>query len=345
MTDKLNVLEVHGDPYQRGYQHGTAFKEEIRSFLEDDLARINKVRPQALSKAQALDIVQRSIPFLEKDIPALSQEIFGLAQGANIPYAEAVLLQLRRELIAEGLECTALMGKDASHRRFIAQNVDLPGNLKDLGLILKVNAHEENEPDVLLYTHIGLIGYLGLNSYQIGIGLNMVLSRGWREGVPPYLLIRHLLHQRSVDDCLHEIRRIRRASSRNLLLCDREQAVDVEMTVQEERYIRQENGIVHTNHYLHDDFIRQDRLANPSGSRSRLQRARELWQNDAAGSLATLQRILQDHQTPPTHICAHGSGEPDRGETVASVILYPEDGMLYAAKGNPCASTYHKFTL
>ena len=45
----------------------------------------------------------------------------------------------------------------------------------------------------LLLSFGGLLGYLGINSDGLAIGLNLVLGGDWGPGIPPYLAIRHLL--------------------------------------------------------------------------------------------------------------------------------------------------------
>ncbi|AMA73433.1 MULTISPECIES: C45 family autoproteolytic acyltransferase/hydolase [Aneurinibacillus] len=345
MSKYFQVVTVSGSPYERGYQHGQVFGEQIRSFLADNVARINIVRKDKISLEQALSMVDGYISFIERDVPDIAEEIRGLAEGAQITYREAMLLQVRRELISRGLECSALGYVDQEEGAIIAQNVDLPGNLTELGIILKIKSSVPGEPSIMMYTHIGLLGYLGVNSYGIGIGLNMVLAPGWREGVPPYLLIRHLLHQRNLKDCLREIRRIRRTSSRNLLLSDGHRVLDIEMTVEDERFIEQQL-IVHTNHYLNNEFRQIDQISPSTSTFLRLERMHSLAAHyDNKPSLQQIQELLKDHTNYPRSICAHGQGDYSRGETVASVILYPKKGVMYAAKGYPCENQFYRYLL
>jgi len=345
MNRDFKVITISGTPYERGYQYGYKLSKQIRSFLDDNVARINLVRKENLTLEEALLMVDSYIPFIEEYIPKIAEEILGLASGANITYREAMLLQLRRELISKGLECSSLAFCDPNGKNIIAQNIDLPGNLTDLGVILKVKGSSPDEPSILMYTHVGLLGYLGLNSYGIGIGLNMVLSPGWTEGVPPYLLIRHLLHQKKLEDCLLEIRRIKRASSRNLLLCDKERIIDVEMTVDQETVI-EEPFIIHTNHYLDEQFSKVDQINANASTFTRLNRLEQLlasYKNKP--SIKQIEHLLKDHDNYPKSICAHGQGDYSRGETIASVILKPENGVMFAAKGNPCKNSFKEFSL
>src|SRR6185437_15164997 len=83
----------------------------------------------------------------------------------------------------------------------------------------------------------GLLGYLGINSDGLAVGLNLVLGGDWRPGLPPYLAIRHLLDTAAgVDDAVAILRGLRLASSRSLMMCDASKAV-------------------YANHFLHPDFV------------------------------------------------------------------------------------------
>jgi isopenicillin-N N-acyltransferase-like protein len=340
----LPIITIKGSPYERGYQYGAQLKAPIRAFLSDNLARINLSRRREISYDEAMEAVARHAPFIEADLPLLAEEIKGLADGAGITYMEAMLLQVRREILSEGLDCTSLAGFDAEGRAFIAQNVDLPGHLSDFGLILRVVPQTAGEPELLMYTYVGLLGYLGINSFGIGVGLNMVLSGGWRPGVPPYLIIRQLLHQPDLASCLREIHRIRRASSRSIMLTDGARIINLEMTVDEQAMLEGQL-LMHTNHYLCEEFRALD-LINPNSSTfERLRRTGVLLGSETRPDSDALRRILSDHEGSAGSICAHSPDDPTRGETIASAILFPGDGLLYAAKGYPCRNDFQEHAL
>lgn len=340
----LPVIKVKGLPYDRGHQYGEQLKAPIQTFLSDKLARINLSRKREISYDEAMEAVASYAPFIEADLPLLAEEIEGLADGAGITYMEAMLLQVRREILPYGLECTSLAGFDAEGRAFIAQNVDLPGHLSELGIILRVEPQTASEPELLMYTYVGLLGYLGINSFGIGVGLNMVISGGWRPGVPPYLIMRQLLHQPDLESCLSEISRIRRASSRSIMLTDGKRVINLEMTVDEQAMIEREL-LIHTNHYLCEEFRELD-LVNPNSSTfERLQRTSAILGAEKRPSYDVLRRILSDHQGSAGSICAHSPDDPTRGETIASAILFPGDGLLYAAKGYPCRNAFQEYAL
>ena len=118
----------------------------------------------------------------------------------------------------------------------------------------------------------GLLGYLGVNSDGLAIGLNLVLGGDWRPGLPPYLAIRHLLDQAgSVAEALAILPGLPLASSRSLTLCDSGSVACAEIVDNELRLVEPGGEIgVHTNHLLHPDLTPRDALNVFARNSSRL---------------------------------------------------------------------------
>jgi isopenicillin-N N-acyltransferase-like protein len=338
----LPELAVGGTPYEIGFQHGWHCGREIRAFLADRLARVNALREEPLGRDEAAQAVRQHTAWIEAQLPELAEELHGLAEGAGISYLDAALLQLRRELIrhpACACDCTSIGTVDADGRVVLGQNVDLAGGMERQALILRVAPKDPAKPRVCMLTFKGLCGYLGVNSAGLAVGLTMVFSRDWRPGVPPYLLVRHLLGQRTLDGLLAEIPRIRRASSRYLLASDGKVIVGIEMTAGEERLLFGRR-LVHTNHFLHPDLVGEETLGGHTlaGSRQREATARRLL--DAGRSIGA---ILGDHDGYPRSICAHSLGTLTVTDTVGSVLLLPGENEVHALAGHPCESTHVRY--
>jgi isopenicillin-N N-acyltransferase-like protein len=345
MSAALPVLTLSGTPYEIGCQHGSRCAEEIRTFLADRLARIDLLRGEPLDRSAALAAAGGHLKWIEAALPELAQEIQGLADGAGISYREAALLQVRRELIlhpanpSQCCDCTSVGCFDASGRAVLAQNIDLAGGMEELALILRVIPADPARPRLCMFTFKGLCGYLGVNSAGLAIGLNMVFSRGWRPGVPPYLLIRHLLGLRSLGEVVSELRRIRRASSRYLLASDGRAIVGIEMTVDDERLLTGP-PLVHANHFVHPDLLGAEALDPATLAASR--RREETMRRRLAGGQSPA-AILADHDGYPRSICAHNLGTLTRTDTVGSVVLWPAAAELQALAGHPCEGTYVRY--
>jgi isopenicillin-N N-acyltransferase-like protein len=341
----LPLVDVHGSAFDRGEQLGSQSGVRIREFLAQDMARINRVRAEPLSHEAALRYAARAAAVVDADLPEVAQEIRGLAAGARIGYGDAMILQCRRELIAVGDDgdCTTLAGFNDDAGTYIAQNVDLPGALEDLGLIVRHHPAEAGEPDVLMFTHVGLIGYLGLNSAGIAVGINVVRSEGWTAGVPPYLLVRQLLRRPTLAAALDDVGRVRRASSRCFLLSDGARIVDLEMTV-DEHAVAEGDFHIHTNHFIIPELVPHDRLPPGGSSHARFDRAAVLVGGRTRLDEPELAAILRDHAGFPRSVCGHQKSTA-LGRTIASVMLFPAEGRLIATMGQPCSADYHTYWL
>jgi isopenicillin-N N-acyltransferase-like protein len=340
---EVKEVVVSGSPFERGLIHGRALRREIAALRDDLRARIGLAPAPPESQAENLRTVDGYARAIERDLPVIADELRGLAAGARIRYSDAVMLQARRELIgvvehaAQG-DCTLVAYRRRSGDAVIAQTVDVNSNLADYLVLLRVLPDGRGEPETLLVTFAGLLGYLGVNSHGLGVGINLVISPVWGAGVPPYLLVRHLLQQDTVGRCVSEIGRIRRGSSRSLTIADRRNVVTLEMTKEEQR-VSVSDFLCHTNHYLHPELLAADRMnvLSRNNSRRRLAKIHGALAGRCDGvGIEELVDVFVDHSMHPFGICAHADGNPNRGETVCTVVMEPGKGRLHVRPGLPC---------
>jgi isopenicillin-N N-acyltransferase like protein len=346
MTGEIAYVRADGDPYRVGRQHGAALASALRAFVDDGLCRLNRVMRPAVSMDALLPVIRAHQTEIEAATPNLAEETRGLAAGAGISHEQALLLQLRREImgyrrVRAGGDCTTYARLGAEP--VLAQTVDLNGNLDDHITVLDI-ALDGAPRRALVLSFAGLLGYLGVNSDGLAVGLNLVVGGRWRPGLPPYLAIRHLLDTAGdVDEAVEILRRLPLASSRSIMLCDPHQAAYVEILNTEQRVVRAAGppvvraagpptGLAHTNHYLHPDLVPHDELnvfARTSSAR-RLEACRS--------GLAALadDAGIADHfallSQPPIRVPDTGDITLDR--TVATVVLLPARGELHVRPGD-----------
>jgi hypothetical protein len=345
---------AHGEPFEAGHRHGAARAEALRAFLDDGLTRLDRLLPEPVSLASLRPRLAAYEDEIRAATPDLAQELSGLAEGAGISREEAVLLQVRREILgysripARG-DCTtyaraACAADPAGRHAVLAQTVDLNGGLDDQIAVLDV-ARPGTGRSALVLSFGGLLGYLGVNSDGLAIGLNLVLGGDWRPGLPPYLAIRHLLdHASGVDEAIAMLRTLRLASSRALTFCDASKAACVEIIGDRYRVL-EEREPMHTNHFLHPDFVPQDEL-NVFARNSSLLRLKA-----CEAGLASLPEPaavgVEDRfalmSTAP--ICVADTGDIRRERTVAAVVMLPGRGELHVRPGDPSRSSTVSFTL
>lgn len=347
-TRTVALVSALGTPYQRGAAHGSQCAAELRAFLDDDLCRLNRLLPRPTSLGELAPLLAAYREQLALGTPQLLAEIDGLADGASISRDEALLLQLRREItgfqrIPTMGDCTtyARVGDQSETGTVLAQTVDLNGNLDEVLNVLRVGTEAGRQSLVLSFG--GLLGYLGLNNDGLAIGINLVLGGHWGPGIPPYLLIRHLLDTTgSVAEALAVLPSLNIASSRTLTLLDHQEVACVEILDNQLRIARSRSS-VHTNHFLQPDFAVHDEL-NPfamNSSRQRLQKATDGLAMLPATSPAEAHFELLSQ--PP--ICVSDRGDIRAERTVATVVVYPVLGELHVRPGGLPSTDSQLFSL
>ncbi|MBB4894218.1 putative choloylglycine hydrolase [Streptomyces olivoverticillatus] len=345
----IRFIRAGGDPFALGHAHGEALATPLRGFLDDSLCRLNKVMQPQVSMDALLPTIAAYRAAVAAATPDLAEEVRGLAAGAGIGEDEAWLLQLRREIMGYRKvptmgDCTtyARTGAAAQGHPVLAQTVDLNGDLDDHISVLEI-ARTGSGRRSLVLSFAGLLGYLGINSDGLAVGLNLVLGGQWRPGLPPYLAIRHLLDSAgSVAEAVKILRDLPLASSRNLMLCDPERAVWVEALGDELRITETEQA-VHTNHFLHPDFVPSDEI-NVFARNSSLRR---LEAGTAGLDALRPEADPEEHfgllSQPP--ICVPDRGDIRSERTVAAVVMLPARGELHVRPGDPSLSGTRTFTL
>ena len=69
----MKPLCLEGMPRELGRAHGMALRQQIRTFLDDDLARLNRVLPRPIS-----------LTTLEPEIAAYRREIAGFCGAVRV---------------------------------------------------------------------------------------------------------------------------------------------------------------------------------------------------------------------------------------------------------------------
>ncbi|MFV2104319.1 C45 family autoproteolytic acyltransferase/hydolase [Micromonospora sp. LOL_024] len=332
-------VPVGGGPYERGLRHGWARREALRAFLADGLCRLDRILPAPVDRDGLPELLAGYESAIRAATPDLAEEIRGLAAGAGLTLDEAVLLQVRREIL--GYQRVPTMGDCTTYAcpgpdPLLAQTVDLNGDLDDQIAVLDTGS-------ALVLSFGGTLGYLGVNRAGLAVGLNLVLGGQWRPGLPPYLAIRHLLDRAgSVTEAVGLLRDTPLASSRSIMLCDRDQAGYAEVLGDEVRF-QPAAEPVHTNHFLDPEFAEHDEVNvfARNSSQRRLDACRTRLAALPAGAGAEEHFALLAE--PP--ITVPDSGDVRRERTVAAVVAYGGRGELHVRPGDPSRSVTDTFTL
>ncbi|MCY2995772.1 MAG: C45 family autoproteolytic acyltransferase/hydrolase [Planctomycetota bacterium] len=194
--DGYAVLHVKGAPYEMGYQHGALLKEHVRQNMHYLLqvkaeTALVELGPLKLKPRQLIETI---LQVQEKFVPQkYSEEIQGLADGAELPQADARV----GNFIPEAFHCSgfAVMNsatKDGTlyHGRVLDYAVDW--KLQEHAVLIV--AEPTGGIPFVNVSYAGFIGSVtGMNAEQVSIGEMGGSGLGHWEGVPMALLVREVL--------------------------------------------------------------------------------------------------------------------------------------------------------
>lgn len=358
------TIRVHGGPAERGRQYGRAAAGRVQL----SLAHYERVYATfaGLTWREAAGLAERFVPVIDAFDPRLLEEIQGVADGAGAGFADILALNLRTEILFSGKarklaaggtgsgpglpgrgECTSFCDLRGP-RTLAGQNWDWIPFAHDTVVVLE--AAPGTGPRWVSVVEAGLLAKFGVNAAGLTVLTNALvtsLDRG-EPGMPYHLLLRALLDAGSVMEGEELLRAAPRASSANYLLVQAGRGTDVEARPGGPeaigvRRVGPGGLLVHANHF--DALNAADALDH--GPRVmpdtvfRRERALELAASTPESSVAGWHRILADHAGHPDSLCCHPNprdAELDRGSTVASVIVEPEDAVLHLALGHPCST-------
>lgn len=370
-------LTISGQPHERGVQYGAACSARIRISIAS-YARLFAY----LHGADWAEMQKRAlayVPVLEQYTPNLLEEMHGIAEGAQLHFAEILALNVRTELVAgvrrispapgyvemmaanerAGIarhgECTtvaAFPGATKLNNTLLAQTWDWYGEQRAACVILRIE--EPDAPTILTITEAGILAKIGLNSDGVGVSLNILFSEG--DGVEPnmpvHVLLRRALQQRSFADAVDMLQAMPAAASSCITIVEASGAgASLEVTPQGVGILKPHDGILaHTNHCVTDPASACEipHLPN-SSSMPRFDRAVTLlYQHHSQIDEAVLIDILRDHEDAPMCICRHPEHTPAadyQPESVCGVILDVASGVMHVAAGVPCQVPFTPLTL
>lgn len=340
-TPDFPLIEAAGAPREMGRQYGRAAAERIhrsvaiyqRGFAE-----------RGVDWPLARQIATQFAPRIEKRYPRISEEMHGIATGAELAFADIVAINSRTELLYGGFGthpgtpdadidgCTgavALPGTTADGHLLQAQNWDWRDECADSSIVLKLVPDEG--PRMLIFVEAGLMARIGLNDAGLAITGNFLECEldGKRSGVPVPVVRRDALTHRSLGHALNAVYRSERAFSINLLLSHRDgEAINLECTPEEIFWLLPEDDIlVHANHFvspaarakLHDRGL----LTNADSLYRDVRVRRYLKRDLGRITVATFKEALADRFGAPRAVCRTATVGPGGkvSSTVASVIM------------------------
>ena len=362
------LIDLSGSPRERGRIHGKAAVDRLRrgaKMYAESLLKSGVDWPELERRAEAL------VPSIEKFDPAYVEEMRGIAEGANEPFAAVVLMNARTEMVAAARQqqaakqvpndvpdgCTAafaLPEASADGVLLHGQNWDWRAECAETGVLLRI--HREDGPDILTFTEAGGLARSGLNSAGIGLTANALecdrdYTRG--PGVPLPFVRRKVLESAYLAQAVQTVVSTPKLGSNHMAVshCGGE-AFGFECAPDETFWLAPDRGLyVHANHWIAESArakVKDTGLAETPCSLYRDKRVRDQLAPhlEAGGGKLTLDDFRSaffDDWNSPWSVCRPPrlNTRGVKTATTAMILMRPGEGHLEAC---PMPALNKRFT-
>jgi isopenicillin-N N-acyltransferase-like protein len=351
---KVPVIEVSGNPYELGYQHGKQAREAVQKniqFYLDLWKHFGEKKPEVI-----LQHLHKFLPYVEKADSELIEEMKGLAEGAEVKFDHILALNCRYELtfgfmkgfLMEGCTSFGLRPEVTLDRHiYVGQNWDYKPSVEHSCIILRLK--QKKKPEILMYTEAGVIGSRGFNSDGIGICLNFMWCAEdiFKPGLPAWLKVRAVLNCHNLIEGLRVLTNFEGPNSISMMIAHRDgEVLNVECAPGDTFFLFPEGGVLtHSNHYLSPRLSVKDTGINSvPDTVIRSQRSYRLFQGKK-GSLdvGSITSVMSDHFGYPHSICRHRAAEVhpyEQFESLSSIIMDLTAGKMHYSYGPPCSNKH-----
>ncbi|WP_273333668.1 C45 family autoproteolytic acyltransferase/hydolase [Dictyoglomus turgidum] len=254
----IRIVELRGNPYEIGYQHGKELKEEIQYFSH----RIEKLIIYKTILKTAKELAEefgKTYP----EFKELIEEMKGISNGAEVPYENILLFNLMDEIVLNYywkisiIGCSAFVFRNKDGNLIIGRNLDYGVFVNELPLCPVIFKYypEKGNPFISI-SFPGLVGaYTGI-SKNLYISINVSQSHKTNMGAPECLITRKIIqYSNSIDEALENA--LYPYQGLNLLIADDKKAVVLEISPRKKaiRELDKERFLVITNHFQHPEMI------------------------------------------------------------------------------------------
>lgn len=348
MLGAPEALTLAGDPRAQGRLHGHG----ARAVIVRNVALVTRWMAEVAAHGRRYDghaILEQNARFIERAAPEVLEEIRGIAEGAALPYEDALALNVPLYVVATHLpvDCTQVLVRPpatSNGQTLLAKTRDLRGDLAHVIL-------HRTYPDGRETIEVGAAGSVtwpgsGLNSE----GVAYVTSGVWSKRTPleirraaaGWLLVNaHLLlrDSRTLEEFIARLAAQPRVSPLNLVACDAGAGAALEVTAEGVYRADAARGVVvRTNHYVTPEIAHLG--PTPDEHRSSHQRyttaVRRLQDGAGTWTHERIVALLGDHEHyPQDSICRHAQGGRGADTVYASVAGLPA-GTMWVTLGHPC---------
>ncbi|KAA8906852.1 hypothetical protein TRICI_005091 [Trichomonascus ciferrii] len=335
-------IRVKGSPYEIGFGHGSQAKDRVRRSIEFYTAYFKDMANVSWDEVRRVSLEFR--PSIEQRFPELFEELRGLAEGAGLPLADVMALNVRTE-IAFGLQitqatdgCTAMYWRASPKEVFLAQNWDWKEAQADA--LIALNAAPDGHPRFQIMTEAGILGKIGLNEHGVGCCLNAISATGLDASkLPVHLALRRILNFDSAARAAQFLEKeYPCASAAHILVGDRDTGTGLEFSSTDVQELLPDanNCIFHSNHYVVDHYREDGQKivdVGPKDSPFRLKRISEITRT-LSPTVPSIQSAFADKANYPGSICRQTQGEVE-STTLFNIVMDLASAKAHVIIGKP----------
>lgn len=336
MAATFERLEVSGTHFEIGRAIGSHFATQIHeafnaySFFHNDILPYHHTQAGKARYNELLELHRARFP-------DYMQELEGIAEGANRPFRDIFLINLRGEYLGYINEAGRRGCSDCS---LLTDDVALIGHNEDGSPAFGphmyfVTVAIDGKPPFTACSYPGFLcgNAFGFNANGICSSIDNVRPDNIRAGLTRHFLARSLLDADSIDDAIIRVTPEGRASGFSYTIGStiERRIVQVEVTPRSYHVYEIRGANFHANHILNMEDVAQ--TIKPS-SESRVRRARELIEQTTPASAREVLKILgdQSNQTYPVYRTATA---PDDLETFCTALFDLDARQLRIYSDNP----------
>ncbi len=346
---RFDVIECGGAAFDIGRQYAAARRDSFITSIDSMFGEY--IQANQTGKEEIVATLRKYIPLVESFDPYLLDMLKGQADGAGVSLEEIFLLRCNFELsfyyqrmktFCTSFAVTGKATKDG--KAIIGQNFDATVG-RTIDLVKVTHADGLRQLSLVFWGACELT----LNSAGLGMVLNVVVSPVEEQllTLPACCVIPRAMRQKRIGDALGIFCAGGRSMMYYCLAGKDGDIIGIETKPDDFNVIQPENDILaHANHYNTDRFKKGELvyMGAPS-SFVREPRMRRLIEKDYGNiTVERMMEIMADHNHYPKGICNHAL-EGSTAETLASVIMVPEDSVMYATWGHPCEYEYEEYRL
>lgn len=353
----MEALELKGSYFEIGEQWGKAVKNDLKPSMSAELEGLGQFF--GTGKSALVTAASKLLPKAKEYDPEFIEVLNGFSQGAQIPFKEVFaircLLELTFFMHKIPAMCTSFSvcgSATLDGRTIIGQNIDWhpgipmkmlkitwPNNVKQLSLSLggiweySLSSHSSSSPFGIVAN--ATVAYKE-DQNVVKAPLSIVMSKASR--------------QKRLDGALSVFIQGKKDLAGFLMANGEGDMLGIECVADDiEIMYPEKDALVRANHYLTDRFKPYDFFTSyvPDSYLRYARLKRLVRENHGRVAPRMMMTFLADHTGYPKSICTHVDPESNLppSVTLASIIMIPQEKIMYVAYGNPCENDYIKYSI